>query len=453
MLNNTNRALVTSHYQRAEELRGQIDRMMVNDLKLTPPVDYLLTYRQGVAWLVARLDENRLMRPAAAYEQGARHLRAALGLPVAMIRMHYVVQVSGRPALPRMAPFPGLKTGVLRLGLSQRGEAQIAWRRLNSMGHVMVAGKTGAGKSTLLRSLAYQFMADGGEVRLSDLDGRTFPMLAGVASSSEQIEQMAARTLGECEHRSRIFDHVSGYPESLDEYNAAARKEGKPEMKRILLVLDEFASTMSNLGGPKASKFAALVNQLAWRGRKFGVTIVFGTQTVTKDIIGHIRDQVALTVCFAVNDSPVLAEMGVKAAANIPASRKGLAITNLFGRVQTYLVPRELLGAGGRVMTEQEERLFLAGQANGGRLTRALIQETIGVGEWAARSIQDDLVSIGWLNRTAGEDNSYCIAPKWAELVSNHQPLQPPPTDLQPSPATSNQLKASPTGLRPEEQE
>lgn len=446
---------MSSHALLAAAASETLDRVLINELGLQPPVSYAWAERSGRAILFARLDPEALGRSIGAYDRPdtLRHLSQALsarlGHPARVIMLeraglYYAANLSPSKPLPTDVPFPGIQPGLLRLGVSRRGEAVLPWQVINRMGHIMVAGATGSGKSVCLRSIVHQAIGAGFIVRLSDMDSRTFPMLTGharldmpIANTDKAIFEMVQFTLGECEHRARVYSQVDGYPDNLDEYNALARRFGKQELPRILLVLDEYTSTVTHLGGPKG-EFAAKVEELGWRGRKFGVVIVFATQELTKDLIGSIRSQASLRLCFRIEDSQVLSALELKGAENIKAAYPGRAMTNRWGFVQTYLLEKEQLGKPDlRPLTEREQRIFDAAQTAGGRVTRGLLMTILGVGENEARTIQAELAALGWIKKRADGDNAFHVTPKWYDLATNRQPPQPPPTQN----VTSNHLQ------------
>ena len=240
------------------------------------------------------------------------------------------------------------RTRYALLGVNQTGETiSEKWPKL---GHLLVAGKTGSGKSVFLRSLVYQALAEGAQLLLVDLDGATFPMLANhpallepIASTPQAAQDVVARALGECDHRAALYLQMDGYPENLEEFNRLSVRQGGEPLPRLLVVLDEFSALVTTLGGPRSS-FANQVAVLGWRGRKFGIHLIFAAQDFTKQVVGRVRDQVSAVVCFRVRSYEAAGAVGCPEAVRIPESRPGLACTDRWGSVQTFYLDKRLFG-------------------------------------------------------------------------------------------------------------
>ena len=112
------------------------------------------------------------------------------------------------------------------------------------------------------------------------------------------------RGLGECDARAAQYAQVAGFPENLREYNALAQEQGAPILPRMVVVLDEFNAAAVATGGANGS-LATAAAELGWRGRKFGVHLIFAAQDFVKSIVGRVRDQVGAVVCFRVKSVEV----------------------------------------------------------------------------------------------------------------------------------------------------
>jgi hypothetical protein len=203
----------------------------------------------------------------------------------------------------------------------------------------------------------------------------------------------------------------------------------------MLVVLDEASTVLTALGGAKGALGQALAT-LGWRGRKFGIHFVFAAQEFTKDIVGPVRDQVGLTLCFRVRNGQMAERMGCKGAERIPENRPGLAISDRHGPIQTYFIEQSALGYRQSLLptlNEMERTLFTRALADGGKLPASKVQEWGRVSEWQARRLLETWALKGWLAKDANRDNAFCITPKAQAFLSNHQTAQPGSTRLEPS--------------------
>jgi hypothetical protein len=273
------------------------------------------------------------------------------------------------------------------------------------------------------------------QLLLADIDQTTFPMwqdhpnlLAPIATSPEEALNLIRKALGECDHRAQLYQAMSGHPEKLTEYNTSATKSGLPTVPPILVVLDEASAVLSAMGGGKGELGQALAT-LAMRGRKFGIHFVFAAQEFTKDLIGAVREQVGLSICFRVRSEEMAKRMGCSGASRIPEGRAGLAITDRYGPMQAYFVPKTMLLAEGlsalNVLPELERKLFArAHEETEGKLTIQNIAEWGECSQHQARKLQNIWALRGWISKDGSRDNSYCLTSKVLNLIANQQALQ-----------------------------
>lgn len=400
-----------------------------------PFTEFLLTSAQGMVLLFAILDFPQVKRlEAYTTPELLHHLSTDLqGLPVFLSNsngLRYAIPLSPLPRLPKLVHFPGIERGRVLMGINHAGETvNQPWSKL---GHLLVAGKTGSGKSVFLRLLAYQAIAEGAQLLLVDLDGATFPMLADhpallapVAMTPEGAQQVVERALGECDNRAALYLQTDGYPEHLEEYNAFSIRHGSDPLPRLLVVLDEFSALMTTLGGPKSS-FSNQVSELGWRGRKFGIHLVFAAQDFTKQVVGRVRDQVSAVVCFRVRSPEAAWAVGCPDAVRIPESRPGLAYTDHWGLVQTFYLDKRLLAQHGSQNGLDEQEIRLAQRAireTEGKMSIPLLVSW-GLPERRARSLVEAWELRGWLRQDPARQNARYVTPKFVEILSNCQSSQ-----------------------------
>lgn len=391
--------------------------------RLVPAIErYALTEVNGMPILVTPLDARRVERlEQYASDDLLRQIAAEVGYPVFLASkgLGYVFLLGHLPRLPRLAGFPpAAPMDVVSVGVGVNGAVSLRWQDL---GHVLVAGQTGSGKSVFLRLLVYQALRDGMRLLLSDLDQATFPMLAGhqqlladIATTPQAGVLLVQQALAECDRRAELFRKVNGFPDTLEEYNRITVQEGHERLPRVLVVLDEFSALA--VGVPE---LRPLIAQLGWRGRKFGVQVVFAAQEFTKDIVGPLREQVNTAVCFRVRSAEMAKRVHCAGAESISPQRPGLAVTDRWGLVQTYFIDKALLGEVRPVLSDEEiEVVRRAGE--GGQVS---IPKLVGWGwsEWRARKLLDEWEQRGWVVR---EGTNRKITPNLREIASNPQAPQ-----------------------------
>lgn len=403
--------------------------------------DWLLTAEQEQVWLFGVLDVakiERLERYTTA--EVLHHLATDLGGRRVYLSNHsglrYAVLLSRPPRLPQRVDLPGVQRGFVILGQQHTGVMlSVPWARL---GHLLVAGKTGAGKSAFNRLLVYQALAEGFRLLLADLDGATFPMLAEhpallapLARTPAAMLAVVERALGECDHRAGLYGQMSGYPETLEEYNTEAVRNGAAILPRVLVVLDEFNAAVMATGGAQGT-LATTVATLGWRGRKFGLNLIFSAQDFTKATVGRVRDQVSAAICFRVRGAEIARAIGCPDAVNIPESRPGLAMTDRWGPVQACYLDKALLvqeatGKTATILSLAEcEMVRWALTQNNSYLGLTDIQDQLHIGQRPARRLAEEWELRGWLEKDTQMSNRRRITPQLrAQLDKVTEPTKP----------------------------
>ncbi len=421
-------------------------RLSLARRKLQPAFsDFYITRLAGMTPLIAVLDTSKLGDHAPYTRPDLLHqLSTDLGgMPVYLSNhsgIRYVVLLSALPKLPRKIELPfDVPRGKLAVGQGFTGQPVLLdW---DALLHLAVLGATGSGKSIFLQSLAMQAIRDDMRLLLSDIDQATFGLLdnhpnlaAPIASTPQEALGLIEQAIAECDRRAELFKGVPERPQKLAEYNALMIKVGKEPLPRMLVVLDEASSVLTALGGAKGAMGAALAT-LGWRGRKFGIHFVFAAQEFTKDLLGPVRDQVGLSLCFRVRNGQMAERMGCRGAERIPESRPGLAISSRHGPIQTYWVDGAGLGNPERVLpviTDFERNLFeRARDLHNGKLSREVLM-SLGVGQQEARRLQTDWRMRGWAWNDPQRANGLYMTDKLAVLLTNRptqptQPAQPTP--------------------------
>jgi len=289
------------------------------------------------------------------------HLTAVVGKPVKRLNttgLTYCVALKPqrKQRLSRMVELDlsHRPTGdyVIGFGLSREGEV---WKPLEKLRHIVVAGSTDSGKSAFLRSLLYQLLKQPlpVELYLADMEGLTFAAFEGVpqlahpiAESVEDATQIAFRLAQEMERRAALYQATGRFPEKLSEYHQAVLNSQLSTLESrlpwIVAIFDEFTALMDEAG--KRSDLYHLVGQLAMRGRKYGITLVFAGQDFKADLLGtritnQLRTRVQFACATAYQSQVVLGRAGAE-----KITMPGRALVSFGGKiieVQTFWVDKE----------------------------------------------------------------------------------------------------------------
>jgi energy-coupling factor transporter ATP-binding protein EcfA2 len=325
--------------------------------------------------------------------------------------------------LPAQVEFPGLQRDQFLIGVDANG----ACIRLppKELGHMLVVGATGSGKSTFLRLLAHQAIAQDFRLALADLDGRTFPMLAEhpalfypLANTADDVHRLIEQLNALLEERRRLFSQAPGFPETLDDYNAASAVP----LPRVLVVLDEISATVTALGGPR-SGFARNLATLGWRARKFGVTLVLAGQDFRKDVVGAIKESlVGPILAFRLATAEAARNVGLPQAIQI--TQPGRAITDRWGLIQTYHLPKIALmtARAGLTLTERECQIARHLQRHhNGRMSYEALRE-LGIAEREARRLCVEWDARGWTAKDVTRSNGRYLQSALVALLENSRP-------------------------------
>jgi len=410
--------MVDRYVERAELVVRVVDAVLSSRTGTDPAMieRWVLTRTDaGSVWLFAVLNDQMLPK-FEPYVAAAHHLSSSLrGMPVLVgnhtgLRLAFLL--STKPQLPKAVDFPGWKQGVMQLGVDMRGQAvEIGYGEIS---HTLVAGITQFGKSNFLRLMALQARADGWQLALADPDGRTFTkfendgaLVFPVGKTLDGCTQVIGRVQELINERARLYDAAGNSPDGLDEYNSAAEKPLAP----VLAVLDEFNGTVMGTGGVRGA-FAQAATQVAWRAAKFGIRLVLAGQDFGKDIVGPVREQMTTRICLRVaNDRISDVVLGKSGAERL--TLPGRAMTNRWGTIQTYFVPKAMLTrTDGNGLTAEERKVaeFLFSKHNG-RMTMPALQD-YGMGERTARRMRADWNGRGLAVIKPDQDNALCLTIK-----------------------------------------
>ncbi len=315
------------------------------------------------AYALVEVDTRRLPPrvtiPKLVHPDTLHHLTAVVGKPVKRLNttgLTYCVAMKPqkKQRLPKMVQLDLTHRPagdyVIGFGLSREGEV---WEGMEKLRHIVVAGSTDSGKSAFLRSLLYQLLKQPLplELYLTDMEGLTFAAFEGVpqlaspiAESVEDATQIVFRLTQEMERRAALYQATGRFPEKLSEYNSQFTnpKSQFSILPWIVAIFDEFTALMDEAG--KGSDLYRLIGQLAMRGRKYGITLVFAGQDFKADLLNtritnQLRTRVQFACATAYQSQVVLGKSGAEKI-NTP----GRALVSFGGKiieVQTFWVDKE----------------------------------------------------------------------------------------------------------------
>ena len=218
--------------------------------------------------------------------------------------------------------------------------------------HALVAGTTGSGKSellqTLVASLAVANRPDAMTFVLVDYKGGSafkdcvsLPHTVGMVTDLDTHLVSRALTSLSAELKRREHILADAGAKDIDDYVLLLdRDPSLPQMPRLLIVIDEFASMVRDL----PDFVTGLVN-IAQRGRSLGIHLVLATQRPGGVVSPEIRANTNLRIALRVTDSSESQDvLNGPDAASISKSTPGRAYVRLG---QSSLVPFQAGRVGG----------------------------------------------------------------------------------------------------------
>jgi hypothetical protein len=328
------------------------------------------------AYALVEVDTRRLPPrvsiPKLVHPDTLHHLTAVVGKPVRRLNttgLTYCVALKPqrKQRLPRMVELDLTHRPagdyMIGFGLSREGlvggvsdaEGEV-WKPLEKLRHIVVAGSTDSGKSAFLRSLLYQLLKQPlpVELYLTDMEGLTFAAFEGVpqlampiAESVEEATRIAFQLTQEMERRAALYQATGRFPEKLSEYHAACNPQlatRNSQLPWLVAVFDEFTALIDEAG--KHSDLYRHLGQLAMRGRKYGLTLVFAGQDFKADLLNtritnQLRTRVQFACATAYQSQVVLGRAGAE-----KITTPGRALVSFGGKiieVQTFWVDKEMV--------------------------------------------------------------------------------------------------------------
>lgn len=191
---------------------------------------------------------------------------------------------------------------ILGVSPGDNGEWELVNPSMSRMVHVGIGAASGWGKSTLLHTILAQFVLAGGlGLALADASGSALGQWRDcnllqwpLATDASEITALFVAMGEELDRRAELYTQA-GSPNNLSDYNK--RRGELPALEPLSLVADEANSILkSNAAASQAAE------NLAYRGRKFGLWLVLSGQRWTKDEIPTgLTNQLSTRLAFKMN--------------------------------------------------------------------------------------------------------------------------------------------------------
>ncbi len=219
---------------------------------------------------------------------------------------------------------------LLTLAVGKTTNGEIAILDLATMPHLLIAGTTGSGKSVCLNTIicSILYRATPEEVKFIIIDPKKVEMsllrsledyhLMGINDINEPIVTtpenaiLALRSLEkEMDRRYNIL--ADNVVRNIDEYNKKMRRDEKPIMPYIILIIDELADLMMM----SAKDVEIPVARLAQLARAVGLHLVIATQRPSVDVItgvikANFPARIGFQVATRVDSRTILDGMGAE---------------------------------------------------------------------------------------------------------------------------------------------
>jgi S-DNA-T family DNA segregation ATPase FtsK/SpoIIIE len=225
-------------------------------------------------------------------------------------------------SLQESLAFQRMSNAPLAIALGRDVSGQPVVADLARMPHLLIAGTTGSGKSVCIAALTVCLMMNNtpDELRLALLDPKMVELVRfnGLPHLLGKVETQTERMLGvlrwaltEMDNRYRLLEAARA--KDLERYNRQMRRRNKPELPRIVILIDELADLM--MTAPDQTERALV--RLAQLARATGIHLVVATQRPSTDVVtglikANFPARLSFTVASSVDSRVILDTVGAE---------------------------------------------------------------------------------------------------------------------------------------------
>lgn len=246
-----------------------------------------------------------------------QNLMKLIGLNDIMVRNHADMTIINIP-LPKLVPIDNRKT--IAEGMANATDPthaifgiatdnSIIHLNVSDAPHMIVAGSTGTGKSVgvnyILTSMSYKAtpeevefaLLDPKQVEFTIYENHPCNIVKPITTPEDSVTFLKYATYI---MEDRYTELAKAKVRNIDGYNKKARKKNKSIMKKLIIVIDEFADMM--LVGGKDVEYQ--VQRITQMGRAAGIHIVLATQRPSVDVItGIIKNNMDSRLAYKVSST------------------------------------------------------------------------------------------------------------------------------------------------------
>lgn len=222
---------------------------------------------------------------------------------------------------------PDAKTGPLQIAIGKDVEGNSIISDLSKMPHLLIGGTTGSGKSVSINAMIMSILmrATPAEVRFILIDPKRVEftpyngiphLYVPVVTESKEAASALSWGVAEMERRLKVFSKAGA--RNIGQYNAKVQAgkledEGGEELPYIVIVIDELADLMMNVG--KEVEFS--ISRIAQLARAAGIHLIVATQRPSANVVtglikANITNRIAFNVASGIDSRVILDTPGAE---------------------------------------------------------------------------------------------------------------------------------------------